>query len=74
MWWCDGSGGKTEDLGLKGPGLNPWPRQEKLKNMFSCFWLVALEPMRSTLSICILLQIHMITNSHGNGGEVAFFP
>ena len=36
---CDGSDGKAEDSGLKGPRFNPQPRQEN----FTCFWLVALE-------------------------------
>ena len=44
---CDGSDGKAEDSGLKGLGLNHGPRQEKYKNIFSCFGLLALWPMRS---------------------------
>ena len=27
---CDMSDGKAENSALKGPGFNPWPRQEKL--------------------------------------------
>ena len=52
---CDGSG-------LKGPGLNPRQRQEKYKNIFSCFWLVALELMRSILTI----QRIDANNTHDN--------
>ena len=40
---CDGSDGKSEGSGLKGPGFNSLPRQA----IFSCFQLVPLEPMRS---------------------------
>ena len=42
---CDGN---TLGSSLKGPGFKPRPRQEKVKNIFSCFWLVALIPMRFT--------------------------
>ena len=67
----EGSDGKAEDSGLKGLGFNPPPRQE----ICSCFQLVALEPLRSVpLSIFHMLQIHMIINSHRNGGEGTLFP
>ena len=33
---CDGSNGKTEDTGLKCPGIKPYPRQEKY---FLLFWV-----------------------------------
>ena len=45
--------GKADDSGLKGPGFNPRLRQEKWKTNLYYFWLVALEPMRSTLSTTI---------------------
>ena len=47
---CDGSDDKAEDSVLKGPGINPWPRQEKYNNIFSCFWSVTLGPIRSNLT------------------------
>ena len=73
--WHDGSDGKEEDSGLKGPIFNPWPRQGKLKNIFSCFWLVVLEPMRSSSKVfAVLLQIHLIINIHVNGEEDILFP
>ena len=34
---CDGLDGKAEDPELENPGFNPRLRQEKAKNMFSCF-------------------------------------
>ena len=55
---CDGSNGKAEGTGLKGSGFNPWPRQEKWKNIFSCFWLAPY------LLIQVLIQIHMVMNNH----------
>ena len=45
---CNDSDDKAEDSGLKGSVFNPWLRQDKFKNIFSCFQLVALEPMGST--------------------------
>ena len=59
---CDG---KAEDLGLKDPELNPQPRQEKVKNIFSLF----LVGYFGTYEICLkvfamLLQLHVITNIH----------
>ena len=45
---CHDSDGRQVNSGLTGPGFKPWPRQEKVKSIFSSFWLVALEPMRST--------------------------
>ena len=36
---CDALDGKVEDSGLKGPGFNPWLRQEQYKNISSCFQL-----------------------------------
>ena len=50
----------------KGPGFNTQQRQEKVKHIFSCFQLVALEPMS------ILLQ--MIIDNHGSQEEVTLFP
>ena len=52
-----GSYGKAEDSGLKGLGFNPLPRQDN----FSCFQLVASEPMRSAVKVFArLLQMHVI--------------
>ena len=44
----DGSDGKAENLRLNDPEFKPQPSQVKIINIFSYFWLVALEPMRST--------------------------
>ena len=51
---CDGSAtsvGKA-DLGLKGPGFNPPPRQDN----FSYFKWLALEPMTSTCNCHIAVN------------------
>ena len=45
---CDSSDGKAEYSELKGLGFNPGSRQD----YFSCFRLVALEPMRSASNVC----------------------
>ena len=39
---CDGSDDKADNSGLKGPGCTPRLIQEKMKKLFSCFWLVTL--------------------------------
>ena len=39
---------RLQDSGSKGHGFSPWPGQEKGKNIFLCFGLVALEPMKTT--------------------------
>ena len=45
----DGSNVKVRgDSGLKGPGFELQQRQENVKNIFSCFCLVAMQAMRST--------------------------
>ena len=53
---------KAEDSGLKDPGFDSKPRQEKQKNTHSCFWLVTLE---SILLIIVSIGIHMPINNHG---------
>ena len=53
----NGLDGKVEDSGLKGPGFNPQPRQGKLNNIFSCFGLVVLEPIRYTPK-CLMHYTH----------------
>ena len=35
MKYCDGSNGKAEDSGLKGPGFKPGMSQEKIEKVFS---------------------------------------
>ena len=54
---CDGSDGKAKDSGLNGSEFNPRPRQDN----FSCFLLVALEPLRSASKyvFAVLLQKHV---------------
>ena len=47
LTWCDCSDGKAEDSALRSPGFNPQPKARKSNNLFTFFWLVALEPMRS---------------------------
>ena len=37
MTRCDGSDGKAEDSGLKGPGFNYQPRQGKIEKYFLWF-------------------------------------
>ena len=66
---CDGSDGKTKDSGLKCPGFNHGPRQEKYFLLFTvgCF---GQPPSLFT----ILLQILVILNNQGNKEEVNFFP
>ena len=48
--------GYAEDSGLKGPGFNPLLRQEK---KISCFWLVALEPTRSTSKYSTYIDVNL---------------
>ena len=38
----------AKDTGLKGPWFKTWSRLNKLKSIFSCFWFIALKPMRFT--------------------------
>ena len=44
----DGSGGKGLASGLNDPGFDPRLKKKKVKHIFYCFWLAALESMRST--------------------------
>ena len=53
MFRCDGSDGKEKDSGLKGCGSIPGQGKKNRKNIFYCFQLVALEPMRSLSILCI---------------------
>ena len=48
---CVGSDEKAEDSKLKGPGRNLRARQEKERNIFSCFGRGCFGPMTSTQSI-----------------------
>ena len=70
MPMCDGSDGKAENSGLKGPWFNSPLRQEN----FSCFQLVALEPMRSAPKYLNIAANTRDNNSHGNGEEGTLFP
>ena len=45
------------DSGLKGRGMNPPPKQEKVKDHFASSWLLALEPLRSVGVFNELMQI-----------------
>ena len=47
---------EAEQPGLKSSGFNARLRQEKYENIFSCFGMVALEPMRSTPKAYYTLQ------------------
>ena len=49
------------------PWVQTWPRQEKLNMNISCFQLVTLEI--HLIVFAILLQRHMIINSHRNREE-----
>ena len=60
MWWLIGKA--VVDSGLKGPGFNPWPRQDNVKNLSSCFELVALEPMISTSKKMLYLFVYKLGN------------
>ena len=48
--------------GLEGPGMKPLPSQEKYKNIFSSFWLVTLEPMRSNSKYLCLFGVFVHVN------------
>ena len=41
-----GSDGLAVSSELEGSGFNPQLRQERVKHIYSCHWLVALEPLK----------------------------